>query len=142
MENICGTNLEKKLKNRKIIYCIIAAFITLAAFAAIAVSGFVFENKVAVIVSLCCGIAGLFVLWLCLRIKVKSATVDGQKVTLYKFLGARLYIDGKQVDKSAPFCVVPILEGALKGGVHIKINARSMFPMGEISDSRPPVELL
>lgn len=136
------TQLENKLKKDKILYNLLPIGIAVAAGTMVAICGFVLNNRAGVIF---CGVVAAIALlsvFYTLRIKIKSADIEGVHITYYKFIYAVLYVDGEERDRLSPFNVGKIgLEAKIAKGLKIQIIVDAFNPKIVFSDGRAPILL-
>ena len=134
--------LEEQLKRRKWIYFGAAMVFVAIAIALMCVFGFVLDNRTGVIVCICVAALGFLALFFILRIKIRTAEIKGQRITVYKFFAVTLYIDGEEQGKATSFGMNgSALTGKLKDGTDMQVIVSAMFVRIVFSDDTPPMIL-
>ena len=134
--------LEKQLKKRKWIYFGIAMAFVAIAIALMCVFGFILDDRVGVIVCICLVAMGFLALLFIMRIKIRTAEIKGQHITVYKFFTVTLYIDGEEQGKANSFGMNgSALSGKLKDGTDVQVIVSAMFVRIVFSDNTPPMIL-
>lgn len=132
--------LEKKLRQKKLLYNLLPLGIAVVAGVMVAVFGYGLDNRAGVISCAVVAAIALLSIIYTMRIKIKGVDVEGVHVTYYKFFDAVLYVDGEERDKLSPFKVGKIsLEAKIKKGLKIQIIADGYGSKIVFSDKRQPM---
>ena len=132
--------LEKQLKKRKWIYFGIAMAFVAIAIALMCMFGFILDDRVGVIVCICLVAMGFLALLFIMRIKIRTAEIKGQHITVYKFFTVTLYIDGEEQGRATAFDMSgSALVGKLNDGTDVQVIVSAMFVRIVFSDDTPPI---